>query len=359
MFISDTVHEALLVAGVQLVDRGDRTVDVHLPAGREATPLEVKVWSRPVGPSVIDRLASVRPASPGLLVVASSLSPGARGAIEDLGWSWIADPRGGPVEGRLMLGPDGHTDLGPRPGTNVASTSARAHRVLPGQRHAIIRHLVLREAWTQAELVEVCASTQPRVSQVLRGLLADGLVVRSHDRGRPGPATWTAANAPRLAEHWMQSYPGPGGAAPTYWLSLETVVQQARAACEHIEKQEPRRVERHLPVVSADAAADLIAPSRHSRLAVVYCDRGADLTGAGFTPAPREHATLQLVVPSDISVWPHPVDDPSMYLAPNAPYQLADPLQVAWDLLDSGTLDADQAAGSVLDSLFTLRERGQ
>lgn len=359
MFISAQVYDALLAAGVQVVDRGDQTVDLLLPSYPVPVPVEFKAWSRSVGPAVIDRLASTRSRPEGLLVIAPSFSPGVRATIEGLGWSWIAAPEGRPVAGRLQVTPDAPIVIGAPPVSDASDVSVPARGRRPWQRHAIIRHLLLGHEWTQADLVDVCQTTQPRVSQVLKELLAGGFVARARPNGASGPATWIAVNTPRLIDSWLTTYPGPGGAAPTYWLGLDAVVNQAGTACSYIERSAQESTALRGPVVSGDAAADFVAPVRRSQLAVVYSATGVDLTSVGFTPAPRQDATLKLVVPTDVSVWPHPRDDRSRELAPSAPYQLADPLQVAWDLLDSETPDADQAADAVTAALLKLREQDQ
>lgn len=358
MFISASVYDSILEAGVQFVDRGDGTIDLLLAADREPARVQVKAWDRPVGPSVIARLASNRPKTP-ILIIAPSLSLEVRRTIEALGWSWITHPSNGPISGRLGLPGYQPTEIG----SNTAKSSSKPTLLTrgrkPWQRHAIIRHLLLGGEWTQSELVEVCEVTQPRVSQVLKELTRIGLVSRNRQLGATGPSSWVAMDRASLIDSWLQTYPGPGGAAPTYWLGLDNIGEQAQTAWKYIDQTLGKSGVSRGPVVSGDSAADFIAPYRRSQLAVIYSPRGVDLTPAGFTPSPRHNASLKLVIPTDPSVWPDPRDDPSSALAPNAPFPLADPLQVAWDLLRSSTPDADQAAGAVTRALLDLQTRNR
>ena len=355
MFILPTVHDSILDAGIQFIDRGDSTVDLLLAADPAPVRVRVKSWDRAVGPSVVARLAADHSQTQ-FLLVAPSFSPGVRHAIEGLGWSWISVPADGPVSGRITL-------TGPKLVEIGNATASHPSLPAPGrgrrqwQRHAITRHLLLGDEWTQAELVEVCEVTQPRVSQVLKELANDGLVSRTRPLGAGGPLSWVALDRAHQVDSWLNTYPGPGGASPTYWLGLDTIREQAQAAWTYIDRTLGSEEASHGAIVSGDAAADFIAPYRRSHLAVIYSSRGVDLTDAGFTPSPRQHATLQLIVPTDPSVWPHPYDDPSLKLAPNAPFPIADPLQVAWDLLRSSTPDADQAARAVVHALLNMRSR--
>lgn len=125
----------------------------------------------------------------------------------------------------------------------------------------------------------------------------------------------------------------------------------------HLDKVRPCTPLAATPVASGDAASDLFAPYRRSQLAVIYSPWGADLSLAGLTQAPKEGASLKLVVPMDTSVWPHRRDDRSRELASDAPFALADPLQIMWDLLDSDRPDADQAVAAVKRALMELKSR--
>ena len=356
MFISTPVYQSMLDAGVQLIDSGDGNVDLLIPSSPLPVRVQVKAWTRPIGPAFIARLAAQQLEAVPLLLVAPSFSADARRAIEEHEWSWIASSDQGPVFGHLQVPGSDPVQIGSHPEALTQARRASVRGRKPWQRYAIIRHLLLGNAWTQANLVEVCQVTQPRVSQVLKELHAAGLVARMGSPDRQEPARWIAVNVTHLIDHWLSTYPGPGGAAPTYWYGLDNIVDQAMAVHAHLDRAAlSSSTQAVTPVVSGDAAADFIAPYRRSQLAVIYSRSGVDLSPLGLTPASREHATLKLVVPMDASVWPHPVDDRSRELAPNAPFALADPLQVAWDLLESDGHDADQAAAAVKSALVALR----
>ena len=360
MFISSRVHGALLRAGVQFVDHGSGGVDLLFEdaAADTLVSVQVKTWSRGPGPAAIQNLES-KFSRGSLLLIAPSFSNSARDEIERHGWSWIILPDVGAVRGELRLPGRSPVVVGAERSSDADGTArvaARGRR--PWQRFAIIRHLLLGQTWTQASLMEVCRVTQPRVSQVLKGLLADGLVARVSSTAE-GSARWYVSDYGRLFDHWLSEYPGPGGAAPTYWYGLNQLDEQVMAAMALLERERPTRWDPPSPVASGDAAADFIAPYRRSQLAVLYSPWGADLRRAGLTPAPEEAASLKLVVPTDPSVWPHLMDDRSKELAPNAPFPLADPMQVAWDLQESGRVDADQAVRAVRRVLGELRARDQ
>lgn len=355
MLISAPIYESMLEAGVHVVDSSDGTVHLVLASSEPASPIavQVKVWTRAVGPAVVAGLESRRHQPVPLLLIAPTFSPEARAAIEERTWSWIAAPANGPVSGHLLAGQHHSIRLGPR--SEPLRQPALARGRTPWQRYAIIRHLLLGESWTQADLVAVCRVTQPRVSQVLKELQADGFVTRHRPSGTNKAARWEVTNMARLVDRWLTTYPGPGGAAPTYWFGLDNITDQAVAVQTHLERTRAESATSATPVVSGDAAADFIAPYRRSQLAVVYAPSGADLSSLGLTPALRNDATLKLVAPLDASVWPHPIDDRSRQLAPGAPFELADPLQVAWDLKESGRPDSDQASAAVTRALLSLK----
>lgn len=359
MLISAQIHEALLDAGVQVVDRGDGTVDLHPPgpSPADAVTFHVTTWNRSLGPARLAQLALTHPHAR-LLLIAPSFSSRARVVVEDRGWSWISAPTDGPTRGRLQLPGRPPAELGATRDPGVPDHPAPARGRTPWQRFAIIRHLLLGASWTQAGLVDICQVTQPRVSQVLTELHSDGLVARTGTSSR-GVTGWVVSDYSRLFDQWVSTYPGPGGAAPTYWFGLDPLVDQVRPVISHLRRARPDQGNGPAPMASGDAAADLLAPYRRSQIAVVYSPWGADLTAAGLTPAPEETATLKLVVPTDTSIWPLPVDGRSTELAPHAPFPLADPLQVAWDLIDTGRPDADQAADAVKRALGDLRTRDQ
>lgn len=352
MFISPEIYDALLDAGVQMVDRGDTGVDFYIAGDDGAEPLrcQIKTSHRSVGPAQLTHLAAENP-NVHLLLIATALSPAARDALIRYGWSWITSSPGGALQGELRFPKRAPIHIG-RSDDRQEDRAEDKHRGRkPWQRFAIIRHLLLKDGWSQARLATVCQATQPRVSQVLKGLQRDGLVAASVSQVEGG-RRWSVSNSQRLLSTWLTNYPGPGGSAPTYWYGLDSLANQTYRVIEHLS----RLGDAPSPIASGDAAADLIAPYRRSRIAVIYAAQGADLAEAGLTPAPEDSATLKLVVPTDQSVWPSD-DNRSVDLASGAPIRLADPLQVMWDLQTLGGPDADQAVEAVRRVFLDLRAR--
>jgi hypothetical protein len=65
-----------------------------------------------------------------------------------------------------------------------------------------------------------------------------------------------------------------------------------------------------------------------------------------MTPVGPDEATVELIVPEDGSVWPR-FDSKLAKLAAAAPFTVADPIQVIWDLRRAPGMDGDQAADAV------------
>lgn len=193
----------------------------------------------------------------------------------------------------------------------------------PWAKFAIMRALAQNSIpRTQSELALSLGITQPAVSQSLSTM--NQLVEKTS-------AGWVARDFDLIAREFLDSYPGPGGAA-VGWLSLEPVIKQAESVlASHSEV-----------ILSSDAAADQIAPWRLPRTAVVYSPRGLDLKPLGFTEAPLESATLKVVVPAD----PH-----ILRRAPGAEGHLADGLQVAFDLTQASGSDAWDSSEHLLEKL--------
>jgi hypothetical protein len=205
---------------------------------------------------------------------------------------------------------------------------------------AIVRDLLAGGAASQGTLAEHARVTQGRVSQALTTLVDAGLVSRTSVAGRP---RWQAADWDKLADWWLDTYPGAGGLT-TYWYGLADPAEQARAVVSRM------RGSGVPAAVSGDVAADVLAPWRRPGRAVLYADlaghpAAADLTAAGLTPSGPEEATLELVVPADHGVWPR------HQAHPNTDLPLADGLQVLWDVRRSPGSDADQAVAALRAAL--------
>jgi len=186
---------------------------------------------------------------------------------------------------------------------------------------------------TQMDLAAECGVSQVTVSNGLRAF--DTAVVR--DEGG-----WRAARPETLWDRFLAEYPGPQGIS-TYWLSLDAIVSQA---------QKVRDAAAELDViVSGDPAADLLAPWRLVRRAVIYARTGMDLAPFGFSETTRENATVEYVVPTDPTIWSTARAWTSVVSG-----WTADPVLVAWDVQRTGGPDAADAVErmrrTVLDGLL-------
>jgi len=336
MLIPRDVWAALLESGVTVRPTGPAQVEL-LAAEGDAAAVTAVVERRltALSPShVRSHLMHGSPARGELLLVVPSASPAALDAAAAAGISvLVADPTGtSAVTGRIVL-PDRTIELSadlPRPDAGQSPTR-------PGRRPwgalTVVRRLLTTGPATQVDLGRMAAVSQARVSQALSGLVADGLVRRTVDAGRP---RWAAADWDALVDWWLAHYPGPGGIT-TYWYGLAGVSEQARAAVAALGAA-------GMPaVVSGDVAADVLAPWRRPGRAVVYADPSGspvhdELTAAGLTPSGAEEATLELIVPADPGVWPAPGTT-----AADADLPLADPLQLLWDVTRAPGADVDQA----------------
>jgi len=361
LLIPSSVLELLAEAGVTVSARtaseqGDSGVElvVAAPGWSEARHLQVKRFSRPITPSVLARLAAQQGSkSDGLLIITPSATRELRKVAYDLGVSLIALNR------ERASGPDGHLAFSPgdvvmvgRALQFVEDRSPPPRGRKPWRTSLVLRTLILDGRRPQREIAAIAGVSQPRVSQVLNELMSGHLLERKSSlTGR-----WRIKDWDGLVRRWLESYPGPGGVT-TFWYGLVPPMQQAISAIDLLSPLNRGAINRSAlsgysgenaltPVlVSGDLAADLLAPWARPRCAVIYARCGADLVAAGMTPSPKENATLELVVPQDPGVWA--LAGRVWSSSPIVP--LADPLQILWDLSQSPSLDARQAAEHVLD----------
>ena len=201
-------------------------------------------------------------------------------------------------------------------------------------RFALLR-VLLRTSRPRAQtgLAAECGVSQVTISNGLRAL--DTAVVR--DEGG-----WRAPRPETLWDQFLAEYPGPQGIS-SYWLSLDAIVRQAQTV---------RDAAAELDVlVSGDPAADLLAPWRVARRAVVYARTGLDLARLGFSETTPENATLEYVVPADPTIW-----STARAWTSAVSGWTADPVLVAWDVQRTGGPDAADAVEriqrTVLDGLL-------
>ncbi len=154
---------------------------------------------------------------------------------------------------------------------------------------------------------------------------ADSLALKQLQAVRRTEHGWLAASPEELLEEYLAGYPGPSGAV-TYWYGRDPVITQATAAVEFWTRQGIS------VLVSGDAAADVYAPWRPPTRTLLYTDRFADLSAAGFSPATEAEHTLAVQVPADATLW--------RTAEISGPALLADPLITAGDVLRTGGPDA-------------------
>ncbi|NQX29308.1 hypothetical protein HQQ81_18330 [Microbacteriaceae bacterium VKM Ac-2854] len=204
------------------------------------------------------------------------------------------------------------------------------HRRIPWGRFALMRTLARTEIpRTQKQLAAESGVTQAAVSLELH---------RMAEAVRRTAGGWHSTDRRALWRRFLAEYPGPRGIV-AHWYSVQPVIPQADAAASVVPGAR----------LSGDVAADLLAPWRIPRRAVVYGTAGVDLSRLSFAESSAAEATLDLVVPTDPTVvataraW-----DPSG--------RVVDPLIAAWDVLHSGGADAAEAAAQIQQS--ALRRSG-
>lgn len=223
----------------------------------------------------------------------------------------------------------GDSFLGSETRDKETGTRHRKGKTPWGQLAAERALIVNGDPMKQVEIAEAALISQQAVSKALKSL--DDLVVRLS-------WGWRAKDASRLINRWLESYPGPGGAT-TYWYSLDSPAEQAKAAVELARDLDSS------PLVSGDAAADLISPWRLPSTTRLYLRQMVDFTDAGFTLAEPQDATLIVTVPDDPTLWT------TAALGKPREIPLADPLIVLWDVLRSGGSDAAEAAGRLRETI--------
>lgn len=308
---------ALREAGIDSLALDADHVLLTTPVGQMT--MRLRRYLRPLAPSQVPPPSST---SHGLLHL-PTMSPRTREAVEASGWSVVTD------DGQLSLLLDDGTRL--RRGLAARPPDGAKRSPGPPQygRFAIVRALLEGGPCSQTLLAHRAGVTQSRVSR-LTASLADQHLVRRTKSG------WSPLNWDRLCDWFLSHYRGPGGVS-TYWYSLDPPVHAATKAMNALTAGTETRAG-----LSGDTAADLVLPWRHPQYAVVYADRGIDLSAHGFTPAiSRQDSTLMLTVPKDQGVWLPKAWRPSK----RSNVAVVDPLQVLYDLHNATGPDAHQAAG--------------
>ena len=189
---------------------------------------------------------------------------------------------------------------------------------------AVVRELAdADQPLMQRELAERCATSQPRVSQVLARLASDGLVHRS-EHG------WSGDRTP-LIRTLLDRYRPREVEQETWWYALETLVEQAHRVVDACDKA----------AVSADLATDLTTPWRRPSTVIIWASDPVDLSVHGFVPA-ESRAVATVIVRT--------TDDTRLFegtaIVDGLP--LAERFQQASDLLDLGGTDRAEAVAVLL-----------
>ena len=208
--------------------------------------------------------------------------------------------------------------------TRSRSSAPTRGRVAWG-RFALLRALLRTPLpRTQIDLAAESGVSQVAISNALRAL---GTAVARETGG------WHALRPEALWEQFLAEYPGPQGIT-SYWLGLESSMRQAQAARDAAAESDV--------LLSGDPAADLIAPWRMSRRAVVYAHTGLELAQFGLSETTQENATLECVVPADPTIW-----STARAWASTGSGWTADPLIVAWDVQQTRGPDAADAVEKI------------
>lgn len=221
--------------------------------------------------------------------------------------AWLATEDGTYLLGALSIHPE-HRSAFPR------------GRV-PWGRYALMRVLLrTSELRTQADLAVEAGITQGTASPALSKI--PGLE-RVPNKG------WRAADPEALWGHFMREYPGPRGVR-THWYYRGPFMKLTATLAGHA-------------LLSADAAADRIAPWRVPVRTVAYCQEMVQLEPLGFTPALKSESNLELVIPEDTTIFATAQAWGSV---------VADPVIAAWDVLQVGGNDAVEAAEEIRSSMI-------
>jgi hypothetical protein len=194
----------------------------------------------------------------------------------------------------------------------------------------------------QHDIAAAIGVSQPRVSQVLAGLGADGLVRRT-------PAGWVVVDP----AHAFDILAGPlrrttGLADLWYGLAppraqIAAVFAAAEAANAAIR-------------LCGDWAADLLAPWRQPGVIVVHADATLALDDAGFVPANTGSASLLVRIDPIRPAWRPDMEIEAILTKSGAPGPLAPVTEIARELRAARASDADEAIDELKRAWLRARE---
>jgi hypothetical protein len=195
---------------------------------------------------------------------------------------------------------------------------------------SIIRTVLRRSArreWLTGELATDAGTSPVVVNQTMRRLAALGLC--SH----AARGTWLV-DAAALLDRLMDDYPGPQGTERYFYGDVDLRWLAAGLTAAY----------RVSVAVSADVGPDLLAPWRVPTTLIVYCRQTVKMpTEVGLVAVPAiGAANIVQIFPKDQTVFPR-----TGLLVPTSDrgdVQLADPVQMVWDLGRLGGEDREYAA---------------
>lgn len=279
------------------------------------------------------RPGTVAPAEPGTLLWLPHASDRVAQALTRAGWSWVTDDGNGVVR---LEGKEVH--LRPREDESRPE-AAEGLPPLTNAELAVLGYLLEYPGpHRQTSAADAAGITQPRVSQVLRAALDEGLVARTGDG-------WQVDEAVRVFD--ACTAPGRERVTVEGWYHLRDPAEQIDLCL----AADPAAVTR----VSGDWAADRLAPWRLPRLGVVHADRSLPLEASGFVPSDLVDATLLTVTRMIRPAWQiSPAIRESM-TTDTSRWVLAPVHQIARDLIATGGPDASEAYQQLKDGFLRAR----
>ena len=250
--------------------------------GLPGTTFTIKRFTRPIGPSTLQRLIAEAPRNGEpmrLLVIAPAASADVRRVADEARVSLVVAKEGMPIEGVLYTA-SGAFHLQP-PIPNLVPARARGR--IPWGTYAVAFALLEGPAAGLAELAVRAGVGRPRVSQILTQL--GGLVERVDGQ-------WVAPDTRALADWLAVHYPADVLLATT-WATFDPPVRATNVVSSLLDAHGICHA------ISGDVAADRIAPWVRPATAWVWSATPVDLQPAGLTPAPVETANLTLAVSRD------------------------------------------------------------
>lgn len=254
---------------------------VHGP-GMPPTQFSVKVYSEPVRPSLLRRLAQQdRDMAVGLLLIVTRATPEVLSEAARTKVSVLAPWGEHSVQG-VLIDATGHAHTLDPPPAPPPPAPRRPGKVAWGT-YSVAFELLEAPAATHGALAARSGVSRTRVIQVLDDL---------GDKVTRGPRGWAPADRLTLATWLAGEYPSDAALATT-WAVLDPPVTAATYVARHLEIVGVDHA------LTGDVAADLWAPWSRPATAWVWSATPVDLSELGATPAPAPAATLTLAVSRD------------------------------------------------------------